>query len=212
MLRARRAKDTSVISLYLNVPVDLGEHRGLMTRARELIKAAGNQASEPDLDSIAAAVTDRSQDWLGQTVAIFACAELGLFQVIVLPGHASDRAVIAAKPYIRPLLAALQRNPPYQVAVIDAKHAWLLGVTEAEIDTIAERTGSQVRSTRFAGWYGLEAYRMEQRIMELSRQHYRDTIGILEQTANGGHRPLVLGGHEMQINQFLAMLPRTIRQ
>ncbi len=208
-LRAQRATTTAVISLYLTIPVDLADHRGLVTRARELIRAAGGAPVPADTEAITEAITASAKDWLGRTMAIFACAELDLLEVISLPGPAADRAVVAAKPYIRPLLASVQRHPPYQVAVIDTKHAWLLGVTGDEIDMLAERTGREVPSTRFAGWYGLEGYRIEQRIMELSKKHYRDTISVL---AGLTSPPLVLGGHEMQISNFLQMLPPPVRQ
>ena len=208
-LRAQRAARSAVISLYLNIPVDLAEHRGLAPKARDLIRSAGGEPAATDLDAITSAIAAGAQDWLGRTMAIFACAELGLFEVISLPGHAPDRAVVAARPSIRPLLASVQRHPPYQVAVIDTQHAWLLGVARNEIDTLAERTGRGVPSTRFAGWYGLEAYRIEQRIMELSKKHYRDTISVLAEMTSP---PLVLGGHEMQISQFTAMLPQPVRQ
>jgi hypothetical protein len=208
-LRAQRATRTAVVSLYLNIPVDLAAHRGLVTRARELVKAAGGEPEARDTEAIAAAVANGAQDWLGRTMAIFACAELGLSEVIRLPGPAADLAVVAAKPYVRPLLAAVQRNPPYQVAIIDTKHAWLLGVAGDEIDTLAERTGSAVPSTRFAGWYGLEAYRIEQRIMELSKRHFKDTISVLAELTSPR---LVLGGQEMQISQFTQMLPQPVRQ
>jgi peptide subunit release factor 1 (eRF1) len=208
-LRARFATRTAVVSLYLNIPVDLAGHRGLTTRARELIKAAGADQAAPETETITTAVAEGALDWLGRTMAIFACAELDLLEVISLPGPSGDRAVVAAKPYIRPLLASVQRHPPYQVAVIDTRHAWLLAVAGDEIDMLAERTGREVPSTRFAGWYGLEAYRIEQRIMELSKKHYRDTISVLTELTSP---PLVLGGHETQISQFTAMLPQPVRQ
>ncbi len=218
-LRGLRAKDSAVISLYLNVPVDLAEHRGLVTKARELAKgevpgetAAASQPAHADLDSVAGLVSAGSRDWLGQTVAIFACGELGLAEAISMPGRWGDLAVIAPRPYLRPLLAALQRNPPYQVAVIDTKHAWVLAIADDGIDTLVERTGQAVPSPGFAGWYGLEAYRVQQRVMRLARQHYRETIGVLEQTANARPHPLVLGGHEMQISQFMSIMPQAVRQ
>src|ERR1700761_7891521 len=164
-LRAQRATRTAVISLYLTTPADLADHRGLVTGPRELIKAAGGDPAPADSEAIAQVITASAKDWLSRTMAIFACAELDLLEVISLPGPAADRAVVAAKPYIRPLLASVQRHPPYQVAVIDTKHAWLLAIAGDDIDTLAERTGGEVPSTRFAGWYGLEAYRIEQRIM-----------------------------------------------
>ena len=33
VLRTKIASDSAVISLYLNIPVDIADHRGLVTRA-----------------------------------------------------------------------------------------------------------------------------------------------------------------------------------
>jgi hypothetical protein len=211
-LRGVLAPNAKVISLYLNVPLDLAEHRGLLTRARELIKAAGGPPASADVESITGLISGRGQDWLGRTVAIFACGEVGLLQAIPLRGPAGDRAVISGRPYTRPLLAALQRHPDYQIAVLDGKHAWILSVHDDDVDMLFERTGADRPSSAFAGWAGLEAYRIQQRIANLSRQHYRDTAAILEQTTAASRRPLVLGGHDRQISQFLGMLPKTVSQ
>jgi hypothetical protein len=219
-LRGLRAAEPSVVSVYLPIPVDLAQHRGLATRARELIKSAASQepqargarVSEADLVSVAGTVAARSHDWLGHTAAIFACAELGLLETVPLPGHLTDFAVVGDRPHVRPLLAAMQRNPAYRAALVDTQHAWILNIDDDQIDTVAERTGAGVRSPAFAGWYGLEAYRIQQRIMELSKQHFRDTISILGRSADGEHRPLVLGGHENEISQFISALPPVVRQ
>jgi Bacterial archaeo-eukaryotic release factor family 10 len=211
-LRELLAPNTTVISLYLNVPLDLAEHRGLLTRARELIKAACGQPAGADIESVTGLLSERGQDWLGRTVAIFACGEVGLLQAIVLPGPAPDRAVISTRPYTRPLLAARQRHPEYQIAVLDGMHAWILSVHDDDVDLLFERTGPGPPSSAFAGWSGLEAYRMQQRILNLSKQHYRDTAAILEQAASADRRPLVLGGHDRQISQFLPMLPRAVSE
>ena len=212
-LRARHATADSVISLYLNIPVDLAEHRLLGTRARELIKPAASdpaQVSDSDVAAIGAAITASSQDWLGQTVAFFACADAGLFEAYPLPGHTDDLAVVAWRPYLRPWNAVLQRNPGYQVAVIDAQHAWVLAISDDAVNTLAEHTGPSVPSSGFAGWYGLEAYRMQQRVIQLARRHFRDTIGILTKTGTAG--PLVIGGQETQVNQFLTQVPDQVRR
>ncbi len=217
-LRGLLAPNPTVISLYLNVPLDLAEHRGLLTRARELIKGAqGPSAAEAqpavaDVESITRLLSEHGQDWLGRTVAIFACGEVELLQAIPLPGPAGDRAVISTRPYTRPLLAALQRHPEYQIAVLDGKHAWILSVHDDDVDMLFEQTGPDLPSSGFAGWAGLEAYRMQQRILNMSRQHYRDTAAILEQTTAASRRPLVLGGHDRQISHFLGMLSRTVSQ
>ena len=219
-LRSRRADGPSVLSVYLEVPVDVGDHRGLPNRARELIKAAasqeshakGRQVSSIDVESIISAIGQDSQEWLGHTVAIFACSRIGLFETVPLPRSGTDQAVIADRPHIRPLLAALQRHPAYRAALVDTKHAWILHISDDSIETVAERTGTGVRSPGFGGWYGLETYRVQQRVMELSKQHFKDTISMLQHQEDRSGWPLVLGGHDSEITHFLGLLPRTVRQ
>ena len=218
-LRAVRATDPAVVSVYLQVPVDLAGHRALPVRARDLIKSAASQepragggmVRETDPEAIITAVTQDSHEWLGRTIALFACAQIEMFEAVPLPGYLTERAVIADRPYIRPMLAAIQRNPAYRAALLDTKHAWVLNIADDQIETVAERTDPGVRSPQFGGWYGLEAYRIQQRIIKLSKQHFRDTISILERS-DAADRPLVLGGHENEISHFLAALPRTVRQ
>jgi hypothetical protein len=219
-LRTRRTEEPAVVSVYLSVPVDVADHRGLPARARELIRAAaglerraqGRDVSEADVGAIITAVDQRSQEWLGHCVGLFACARIGLFETVPMPRSQTERAVIADRPHIRPLLAALQRHPAFRAALVDTKHAWILHISDDEIQTVAERTGAGVRSPQFAGWYGLEAYRVQQRIMELSKQHFRDTISILTHAGDSAGLPLVLGGHDDEITQFVGLLPRQVRR
>ena len=216
-LRALHSAKSGVLSVYLPVPLDLADHRALSIMARDLVKSAAQQvgntsrAPEADLRAIMRAVGLLSHDWLGHTIASFACAELGLLETAPLPGH-FERAVLSPRPYTRPLYAALQRNPAYHAAVIDSRHAWILAIDGERIETVAERTGTGVPSPAFSGWYGLEAYRIQQRMIRLARQHFKDTIDILAHTGDGERRPLVIGGHQDEVKQFLAVLPRQVRQ
>jgi hypothetical protein len=219
-LRSLRAAGQAVLSVYLTVPLDLAEHRGLPTRARELIKAAaadlegwtGAIVRDADTEAVSDAVQVHGHEWLGHTVAIFACADIGLFETIPLPGFLTERGVIAARPFVRPLLAAIQRNPAYRAAVIDNRHAWIFSIADDRIETVASKTGAGVPSQGFAGWYGLQGHRIQQRIMTLARRHFKDTVRILERTADDEQRPLVLGGHENEINRFVGFLPRQVRE
>lgn len=215
-LRTMRTPGSAVLSLYLSIPLDLAEHRSLPARIRELVKAAAlpprgvPPAGDKDLSAVTRLVSERSHDWLGHCVAIFASAGTGLLEAIPLPGQATEQAYVADRPQVRPLLAALQRAPGYRVALVDVQHAWVFAISNGSIETVAERTGPEVRKTGFAGWYGLEAYRIQQRVLELSRQHYKDTIALLERTADAGGGPLVIGGYDSEIRQFRALLPRTV--
>ena len=68
-----------------------------------------------------------------------------------------------------------------------------------------------VRSPRYGGWYGLESYRVNERIAGLTHHHFRDTAGILAQAIRPGQERLVVGGHADTIPQFLATFPPDLR-
>jgi hypothetical protein len=215
------APEPAVLSLYLTVPLDPAELRGLPARAGELIATAAGgpagggsgQLRDSDRSAVREKVAAHDRDWLGHSVAIFACADLGLLEVLPLGCEVPERAVLAARPHIRPLLAALQQRPAYRVAVVDRRHAWVFSIAGDEIKTVATPAAAGVPSPGFGGWYGLETYRVQQRIIQLARHHYHDTAAILEQVIRHGERePLVIGGHQDGIPEFLASLPPVVRE
>ena len=214
-----QAADRSVLSVYLQVPVDPPALRGLPARVGELITLAEGGAAGPG--AVRARDADRrmarrlleihARDWLGHTVAIFACAQLGLSEAVPLPCRLQERAVLATRPHVRPLLVALQRCPAYRVVVVGRRHAWIFGVAGDRVSVAAEPAAEGVRSPAFGGWYGLESHRVHQRIIQLTRHHYQDTAAIVGQAMrSGGQEPLVVGGHEEAIPQFLAVLPADV--
>ena len=215
-LRTTRAPGSAVLSLYLSIPVDVAEHRALPARIRELAKAAakpprgGPPVRDGDVSAVTRLVSEQGHDWLGRTVAVFASEDIGLREAIPLPGPAAEQALVADRPQVRPLLSAIQRAPSYRVALVDVQHAWVFAISDGSIEMVAERTGPGIRKTGFAGWYGLEAYRIQQRVLELSRQHFKDTIAMLERTADSDRGPLVIGGYDSEIRQFRALLPRAV--
>ena len=224
------AAGPSVLSLYLSVPMDPDARRGLPARAGELFALAardGNgtgpiQVRQEDRQLVRRLLEQHGRDWLGHTVAIFGSAQPHLAETIPLPSQLPERAVLATRPHVRPLLVAIQRHPVYLIAVIDQQHAWLLRVAGERIDTVgrsdmagpaADSVRSWVRSQGFGGWYGLEPHRVHERIIQLARHHYHDTAAIIEQAAHAnGSRLLVVGGHEQTTPQFLATLPKAMRE
>lgn len=210
-----------VLSLYLRVPRDVVELRGLPARADELFALAARDSSaggirvrvgRAEREAARGLLSAGARDWLGHTVAIFACAQLGLVEAIPLPAELQERAVLATRPHVRPLLLAMQRCPPYRVVVADRRHAWLFSVAGEDVQAAALPDAEGIRSRGFSGWYGLEAYRVNELIIELARQHYRDTAALLERAVRaGGAEPLVIGGHRDAIPQILAALPAGLR-
>ena len=74
--------------------------------------------------------------------------------------------MFGSRPYVRPLLVALRRQPAYRVVVVGRRHAWLFAVAGDRIDTVTRPAASGVRSPRYGGWYGLESHRVDERITE----------------------------------------------
>jgi hypothetical protein len=216
-LRTMRAPEPAVLSLYLPVPLDPAQLRELPARADDLItSAAGARASQlpsADRDAVQRLVAAHGQDWLGHGVAIFACGKIGLLEVLPLPGQVAERAVLAARPHIRPILAAMQRCPAYRVAVIDRRHGWLLSIAGEIVETIEVPAADGIRNRGFGGWYDLDSHRAQQRVTQLACRHYQDVGAILEREARASdHRPLVIGGHPEGISELLSLLPQHLRE
>ncbi len=219
-LRAVHAAGPSVLSLYVWVPLDVAALRGLPARADELLTVAAEGMDEQralkersqERQTVRGLLADHAREWLGHTAAIFACAEAGLAEAFPLPCRLPERAVLAVRPHVRPLLVALQRCPAYQVAVVDRQHAWIFQIAGSQIDVAAQPAAPGVRSRGFGGWYGLESYRISERITQLARHHYRDTAAILSQARQGSGLPLIVGGHEDSVPAFLAVLPGDVRE
>jgi peptide chain release factor subunit 1 len=221
-LRSIRAQRRAVLSLYLPVPPDPAGIRGVATAAVDLMTSAGainvNGASttgvgDADRQAVLDELAARGRDWLSCTVAFFACQELGLFEALPLSCHLPERAVLATRAHVRPLLAALQRCPDYRVAIADRRHCWILSVSGNQVKTVASQSEEGPRSHGFGGWYGLESHRVQQRIIQLSRHHYRDTAAILARAAGlDRHVPLVIGGHHDSIAGLLQALSPAVRK
>jgi hypothetical protein len=220
-LRGMRAPGPVLLSLYLPVPLDPAELRGLAARANDLVDSVSvvgrddvsrAGVSRADRDAVLDMLAAHGREWLGHTVAFFCCAEMGLFETLPLACALPERAVLAARPHVRPLLAAIQRCPDYLVAIADRRHAWVLSVIGTRVETVARQSEEGPRSPRFGGWYGLQTHRVQQRIVQLGRHRYREVAAILAWSdGTGQHVPLVIGGHHDGIASLLQELPATVR-
>ena len=221
-LLAIQAPDPGIVSVYLTVPLDPTQRRGMPTRLDDLLAQVENssgdgmswaRARRSELPVIRQAVSAHAHEWLGHSVAIFGCTGLGLLETIPLRGYVRERAVIGSRPYVRPLLAELQRSPSYVAAVVDRRHAWLFRVSAEATDSLGHVQGQTVGSRRFAGWHGFQAYRNQQRTRKLAHQHYAVTVTALtEATREDDCGPIAVGGHEAATGEFLAVLPPALRE
>jgi hypothetical protein len=213
-LRSSRAPDQSVLSLYVYVPADEARVTELAVLASGLITTATERAPgmlrREDEQLALRAVLAHAASWPGHTLGVLVSGELGLLEVIPLPGRLGERAVLAHRPHMRPVLAALQRCPDHRIVIIDHRHAWLLAVAGARIDVVAQVPADGEESAGFGGWY-LEPSHGLQRVTELAPHLYQDAAAILDrQSRHGGSQLLVIGGRLDSITHLLALLPRTV--
>jgi peptide chain release factor subunit 1 len=216
-----RSPDHRIVSVYLTVPLDPAQRRGVPAHLDEVLAhghevcddgAAWASVRRSELPVIRRVVSTHAHEWLGHSVAIFACAKLRLLETIPLRGQVRDLAVIGSRPYVRPLLAELQRCPCYAVAVVDRRHAWLFRVTGDSISPEDHVQSQTVGSKKFGGWHGFQSYRNDQRARKLARQHYAAAGAALASiVGEGGCGPIVVGGHEPETSDFAAGLPPGLR-
>lgn len=213
-LRSSRAVDASVLSLFIYVPPYTADLADLVARADELIEAAAERSPgtlrHQDEEQALRSLAEHARDWPSHTLGIFVCMQLALLEVVQLPGRFAERAVLASRPHVRPLLASLQRYPDHRVVVIDHRHAWLLSVSGDRIEVVARvpAQGSPIQG--FGGWY-LEPSHGLQRVTEFASHLIQDAAAILDRQArSAGSQPLVIGGHADSITHLLALLPRAV--
>lgn len=228
-----RTPDHGIISVYLMVPLDPGQRRVLGAHLDDILAAGGQRdgdngawarARRAEVPVIRRLLSTRAPEWLGQSVAIFACSPLGLLEAVPLRGHVAERAVLGSRPYIRPLLAELQHCASYLAAVVDRRHAWLFRVSGDGIEAGEHVESQTVGSRRFGGWHGFQSYRNDQRSRTLARQHYAAVAAALTaatargpapaaggDAAGGGCEPIVVGGSEAVTRELLAALPPALR-
>jgi hypothetical protein len=214
-LRSSRAPDQSVLSLYLCIPADEAGVAELPDHAAKLIATATERTpgmlAQEDEQLALRAVAARSGEWLGHTLGIFVSGQLGMCELITLPGRHAERAVLAFRPHVRPLLTALQRYPDHRIVVIDHRHAWLIVVADDRIDVVAQMAADAEIGPGFGGWF-LEPSHGLQRVTELAPHLYQDAAAILDRQSRwGSPQPLVIGGRADAITHLLALLPRTVQ-
>jgi hypothetical protein len=213
-LRSSRAADQSVLSLYVYVPPDSAGLRQLPARAIDIIEAATERTPDTlhreDERLARRTLAQHAREWLGHTLGVFVSEQLSLLDVVPLPGRFAERAVLAARPHLRPILAALDRYPDHRIVVIDHRHAWLITVGGDRVEVVAQVPAESAPSAAFGGWY-LEPSDGRQRVTELAAHSHQDVAAILDRQArSGSSQPLVVGGHADSIMHLLAMLPRAV--
>src|SRR5436190_1428610 len=187
------SEDAPVISVYLAVPADPGELRGVETRLHSMLKPVRElgesdvlghverESLRHDLDRVLE-VANRARELEGRGIGIFACQHAALYEEIVVPRRVRDRAVVDATPYLRPLFAVLDESHRYCVVVVDREQAWIYEFYMGELEDASRVRGRALRKPDYAGgWQGYKEHTVHDKAQQLARRHYRDTAGRVDE-------------------------------
>jgi peptide chain release factor subunit 1 len=83
---------------------------------------------------------------------------------------------------------------------------------QGEIWETTEMLDRALRKPDYAGWHGLEEYRVHHKEEELAKRHFRRVATVLDDFYRSGRfELLVVGGHEHEIPVFTEFLPHNLR-
>jgi len=208
-----------VVSVYLNTRWGDEQQRDrvrvfLKNEIRKARKSAGDQGIESDLDWIQSegeALVTQARFPDAQGVALFACQDLGLREVIPVRVPFENAFVVADAPFLRPLAALLEKTPSALVVFVDGESARLMPLD-------AEGAGEEVTLEsevpgrhRRGGWAQLAQSRYQRHIQDHRGRHFEAVTEALAQLAgaNGVER-IVMAGEPRTIEVFEKRLPRRI--
>ncbi len=141
-------------------------------------------------------------------VALFACATLGLREVVPLRGPCAPAFVVADRPFLTPLARLLGRAEPAVVAVVDGRRARLLshdgaeGATEVTLDH--DVPGRHARG----GWAQLAQSRYQRHLEAHRDRHFAAVGDALDAAAlERGAERIVLAGDPRAVALFREQLP-----
>jgi peptide chain release factor subunit 1 len=147
-----------------------------------------------------------------QAVAFFSCSGRGLFEEVELPRPVRDRNMIDETAWVHPLLAVLDEYHRCRVVVVDRGLARFFDLYQDEmVECSAPLRGRTLRKPDYAA--GMREYTTRNKAERLAEQHYRAVAERLDEEARGHRFDIVaVGGHEHEVPEFLAHLPRSVRE
>jgi peptide chain release factor subunit 1 len=211
-----------VVSVYLGLDADRRDRGSLPTRASSLLHEIRPMTEDHSLDREARLSVrgdiERIEGELAQerlkpgAVAIFSCSGAGFYEEIELPRPVRDRVVVDGTPWVRPMLAVLDEYHRTCVLILDKESARTWELYQGEINETSEVLDQALRKPDYAGWYGLEEYRVRNKAEELAKKHFRKVATVLDDFQRAGRFELLaVGGHDYEVPVFMEFLPHNLR-
>jgi peptide subunit release factor 1 (eRF1) len=213
---------TPVVSVYLDTRW-ADEHqrdrvrifvKNEVARARE---APGPAAAAPgDLDWVErqAAIAigqERFPDAHG--MALFACEGLGLREVLPARAPFDNEFVVAATPYLRPLVGRALDSPTAIAVFVDGESARLVPIGPAEIEEEVVLAADVPGRHSRGGWAQLAQSRYQRHIQDHRDRHFAAVLDtLIALVESHGVHWIVLAGEPRNVGIFESSLPARIAE
>jgi peptide subunit release factor 1 (eRF1) len=216
-----RIENTSppVLSVYLSTRwADEHERERarifLKNELRRARRSEGLRAHAADLDWLeteGATLIGQGRFADAHGVALFACQGLALREVLAVQVPVEDRMIVATRPFVLPLAAALESVPAAVVVFVDTEHARLIPLDATgpgtEVALEAEVPGRHSRG----GWAQMAQTRYQRHILDHRDRHFQAVAESLgELVDRQGVERIVLAGDPRNVAAFRAVLPGRI--
>lgn len=214
--------DTPILSVFLNVSPRPSDRGDVGTRLRNLLRPVREHAQV--LDHGAATALRHAIDGAldleprivaetdGTGIAYFACPDIGLERYVPVLRPIWDQAVMASRPYLRPLRGFLDEFHRVLTVVVEPRrsHLWISWMDEIEHEESLE--GEIVRKADYGGWYGLDEWSARHAADGARHRHYRDLAERVADLRRSRHLEVIfVGGHSQSITEFVPFLSRRDR-
>jgi peptide subunit release factor 1 (eRF1) len=211
-----------VVSVYLGLDPALQGRSSLVTRASSLLHQIRPMAKDHSVDHEARLSVrgdiERIELQLAEerqkpgAIAIFSCSGVGFYEEIELPRRVRDRIVVDTTPWVRPMVAVLDEYHRTCVLILDKEKARTWELYQGDLDETSEVLDEALRKPDYAGWHGLEEYRVRNKDEELAKRHFRRVASVLDAFYRAGRFELLaIGGHDHEVPAFLGFLPHRLR-
>jgi len=212
-----RAKESSVLSLYLNVDPRQHTKDEYRLALKSMLKKVADEASAKDLAEVEKYL-DFQYGWQGKGVVIFSCLEEGFWRAYSLAVPVENHVFVADSPYIKPLTDVLDEYGRYSVILVDREGARLFLFHQGELEEMEGTLGREVKRTKHgggsaAGRLGGLTARTSRHEEEIVQRNLKEAAELAIKFCGGGkcHR-IILGGTDDILTQFQGMLPKELQE
>jgi hypothetical protein len=210
--------EAGVLSVYLDVEPSQMQREGFEAALLDLWKPLRSQVQGTDAEARVeeeiAGVNGYVRSWKeppGRAVAMFASAPSDTFMPVALDVPVLAGARFGPRPFLMPLIAALDEHERYCVALVDKKKARILTVWMGQIERQSQFEDDVPGRTAVGGWGGWSQAGYAQHREYHVHAHMRRVVDELWRLSRrGAFDRLIIGGPDEALAALKATLTRPL--